>query len=88
MFPIENVDEISTCEPTTKAAAEPTTETTPTKYKKSKLKLEQKFNNEIIADEKGINNEICLDCFKYQNPSFLIKDLINKRQKKRWEISK
>ena len=83
MFPIENVDEISTCEPATKPDAEPTTETTPTKYKKSKLKLEQKFNNEIIADEKGINNEICLDCFKYQNPSFLIKDLINKRQKKR-----
>ena len=82
MFPIENVDEISTCEPATKPDAEPTTETTPTKYKKSKLKLEQKFNNEIIADEKGINNEICLDCFKYQNPSFLKKDLISKKKKK------
>ena len=38
--------------------------------------------NEIVADEKDINNEIFLDYFKYQNPSFLVKDLISANQNK------
>ena len=32
--------------------------------------------NEIIVDEKDINDEIFWNYFKYQNPSFLAKDLI------------
>ena len=32
--------------------------------------------NEIIADEKDMNREIFLDCFKYQK-SILVKDLIS-----------
>ena len=38
--------------------------------------------NEITADEKDINNEIFLDYFKYQNPQFLVKDLICAKQNK------
>ena len=38
--------------------------------------------NEIIADEKDINNEIFSYSFKYQNPPFLVKDLISAAQKK------
>ena len=36
--------------------------------------------NEIIAEEEDINNEIFLYFFKYQNPSFLVEDLINAKQ--------
>ena len=36
--------------------------------------------NEIIADEKDINNEIFLNYFKYQNPLLLVKDLISAKQ--------
>ena len=57
-------------------------EATPTKNKKSKLKLQQEFLNEIIADKKDINNEIFSQYFKYQNPSFLVKDLISAKQNK------
>ena len=39
--------------------------------------------NEIIADEKDINNE---NIFKYQNPSFLVKDLISAKQNKNEEL--
>ena len=35
--------------------------------------------NEIIADKKNINNQIFLDYFKYQNWSFLVKDLISSK---------
>ena len=63
LFPIKDLDTFPTHEPTpevtTDAAAEPTTkiaieptEATPTKHKKCKLKLQQEFMNEIIADEK------------------------------------
>ena len=45
-FPIKNLDKISTCEPTPEWATEQT------KYKKSKLKLQPEFMNEIIADKK------------------------------------
>ena len=38
--------------------------------------------NEIIADEKDTNNEIFLNYFKYQNPSFLVNDLISAKQNK------
>ena len=38
--------------------------------------------NKIINDEKGINNEIFNDYFRYQNPSFLAKDLIKTDQSK------
>ena len=62
-------------ESTPKVATEPTskvkTEAIPTKLKKSRLKLKEEFMNEIIADEKDTNNEIFLNYFKYQNPSFL-----------------
>ena len=64
-----------------KVAADPT-EITPAKHKKSKSKLKQEFMNEIIAGEKDINNEIILNYFTYQNPSFLVKDLISAKQDK------
>ena len=38
--------------------------------------------NEIIADEKDINNEILENYLNYQNPSFLVKDLIGSKQNK------
>ena len=38
--------------------------------------------NEIIADEKNINDEIFYNYFKYQNPWFLAKDLIRAKQPK------
>ena len=40
--------------------------------------------NEIIADEKGISNEIFLDYFKYQNSSFL--DLISVKKNKKEKL--
>ena len=36
--------------------------------------------NEIVADEKNINDEIFWNYFKHQNPSFLAKDLIRAKQ--------
>ena len=38
--------------------------------------------NEIIADEKDINDQIFQNYFKYQNPSFLAKDLIRAKNEK------
>ena len=38
--------------------------------------------NEIIDDERVINNEIFLSYFNYQNPSLLVKDLIRAKQNK------
>ena len=56
LFPIKKLDKIPThgptCEPTPELATEPT------KHKKSKLKFQQKLMNEIIANEKDINDEI------------------------------
>ena len=46
-----------------------------TRQKKSKLKLQQKFIKAGIADKKNINDEKFWNYFKYQNPSFLSKDL-------------
>ena len=42
--------------------------------------------NEIIADEKDINNGIFSNYLKYQNPSILIKDLISAKQNKNEKI--
>ena len=47
-----------------------------TEPNKSKLKLKQQFMNEIIANKKDINGETFWNYLKYQNPSFLAKDLI------------
>ena len=82
LFAIRGLDKIPTrgptpekaaepaAEPTPKVATEPTpksaTEPLPTEHKKSKLKLQQEFMNEIIVDEKYINNEIFLNYSKYQ----------------------
>ena len=46
LFPIENLDEIPIREPTLELAKEWT------KHRKSQLKLQQEFMNEIIANEK------------------------------------
>ena len=75
---MRNLDKISTREPTSEPATEPITE--PTKHKKYKLKLQHKFMNEIIANEKDANDEIFWNTFKYQNPSFLAKNLIRATQ--------
>ena len=42
--------------------------------------------NEIIANEKDINDEIFWNYFKYQNPSFLEKDLIKAMQAKNEQL--
>ena len=76
MFPIKSLDKISTREQTRELAKEPT------KHKKSKLKLRQEFMNEIIANEKDITGEKFWNYFKYQNSSFLAKDLIKVTQAK------
>ena len=44
--------------------------------------MQQEFIDEIITAKKDINNEVFLDYFKYQNPSFLVKDLISAKQNK------
>ena len=84
LFPIKNRDKIPTrkpaAEPKPEVAIEPAPELAPTKHKKSKLKLQQKFMNEIIAHEKDINNEVFLDYLTYQNPLVSVKDLINAKQ--------
>ena len=38
--------------------------------------------NKVTADKQDINNKIFLDYFKYQSPSFLVKDLISAQQNK------
>ena len=38
--------------------------------------MQQEFMSEIIADKNALKNGIFLDYFKYQNPSFLVTDLI------------
>ena len=76
LFPIKNLDKIATCGPTelevaTESTRKPATEATPAKQQKSKSKLQQEFMNEIIANK----NEIFSKYFKYQNPSFLVKEI-------------
>ena len=36
--------------------------------------------NEVTADKNDINNEMFWNYFKYQNPTFLVKDLIGGEQ--------
>ena len=42
--------------------------------------------NEIIAKEKDINDEVFWNYFKYQNPSFLAKDLTRITQAKNEQL--
>ena len=44
--------------------------------------MQQEIINEIIADQKDINNEIFSNYLKYQNPSLLVKDLVSAKQNK------
>ena len=48
--------------------------------------MQQEFINKIIADKKDIRTEIFLDSFKYQNPSFFVKDLIRAYQNKNEKV--
>ena len=74
LFPIKKLETIPSRELAAELAAELI------KYKKSKIKVQQEFIKEIIANKKDINNEAFLDYFKYQNPLFLVKDLISAKQ--------
>ena len=60
----------------------PEVATEPTKHSKSNLKFQREFMNEIMADEKDTYNKTILNYFKYQNPLFLVKDLICAKQDK------
>ena len=42
--------------------------------------------NKIIADEKDKNDEIFWNYFRYQNPSFIAKDLIITKQDKNEQL--
>ena len=55
LFAIKNLDKIWTREPTREPTPELVTE--PIKHNKSKLKLQQEFIKEVIANEKYINDE-------------------------------
>ena len=65
----------------------PEATTEPTKRKKLKLKLQQEFMNGIIAKEKDINDELLWNYFRYQNPSFLLKDLTRATQTKNEQLA-
>ena len=80
LFSVKNLDQIPTREPTPEPATEPTT------YKKSKLKLQQEFFNQIAASKKDINEEIFWNCLKYQSSSFLAKDLIRAKKVKNEQL--
>ena len=69
LFLIKNCDKIPTPEPPAEPTPKVATEATPTYHKKSKLKLQREFMNEIVADEKDLNNEIIIriHCFKRLN---------------------
>ena len=66
LFQVKNSDKIPTSESSPELATEPI------ELKKSKLKLQQEFMNETIADKEDMN-EIFGIIFKCQNPSFLAK---------------
>ena len=44
--------------------------------------MQQEFKNEIIADEKYINDQIFWNYVKYQNPLFLVNHLIRVKKDK------
>ena len=48
--------------------------------------MHKNFTNRIVNDEKNINTEIFNEYFKYQNPSFLIKDIYNANQTRNEQI--
>ena len=77
LFLIKRLDEIATREKTPELATEPT------KQKKPESKLQQKFTSEIIANEDDINDKTFWNYFKYQNLSFLRKDLIRAEEAKK-----
>ena len=79
---ITSLHKIVTREPTPELSKEPA------KQKKSKLKLQQRFMNEVIADEKDVNDEIFWNYFKYQNPLLLAKDLIRAKSVKNEQLLK
>ena len=80
LFPMKKLDKIPTREPTPEPATEPT------KHKKSKLKLQREFMEEIMADKKDKNDEIFRNYFKYQNLSPLGKGLIRATQAKNEQL--
>ena len=55
---------------------------------REKLANEDSFINEIMNDEKIINNEILSEYFRYQNSSYLAKHLIKTNQFKNKQIVK
>ena len=63
-------------------------DTTPYATPRETSKNEDSFINDIINDEKGISNEIFNKYFRYQNPSFLAKDLSKTNQSKKKQIVK
>ena len=73
LFPIKNLGKIPTCESKPEVITKLTPEiaTEKAKHKKTKLKLQQKFMNQIIDDRKNVNGEIFWNYFKFQNPSVL-----------------
>ena len=84
LFPIKNLVKNSKVSTNTRTSSRTNTRSSNitnrsnTNYtQESKLKLQQEFINEVTADNKYINNKIFLDYFKYQSPSFLVKDLIS-----------
>ena len=83
---MKNLDKIPTRKPTAEVAAE--SEKGPTKHKKSKLKLQLEFINEIISNEKAINDddEIFRNYFTYQNPSFLVRGFLRSTQAKNEQL--
>ena len=73
---MKKLDKIRTRETTPELVKEPN------KKNKYKLNLQQEGMNEIIADKKDINDEIFQNYLKYQNPSFLTKELLRAKRVK------
>ena len=78
LFPIQKSDKIPAYEQRPKLALEPT------KYKKSKLKLQQEYMNEIIAGGKNINDKVFWNYVKY--PLFSAKYLIRSTEAKNEQL--
>ena len=69
-------------EPAPVHTLEPAPKPVPTKHKTSKLKLHEKFKDEIISAKKDINDEIFWEYFNHQNSSYLLKDLLQANRAK------
>ena len=48
--------------------------------------MKQEITNEIIVDKKDVNNDIFWKHSKYQNPSFLAKNVIKAKQPKNEQL--